>query len=156
MSGGVAVAVWLLVAVVLVLAELLTLAFVALYLAVGAAGAAIAAAFGANLGMQLAVFGVVSVASLLLTRRPLRRVLGRTPTVVSNAPTVVGKRAVVTRPILEGPGQRGQVRVGTEEWTARGESENAIAEGAKVEVVAIDGVSLVVRPVVTGADPIQS
>jgi membrane protein implicated in regulation of membrane protease activity len=77
----------------------------------------------------------------------LRRALGRTPTVITNAPTVVGKRAVVTRQILEGPGQRGQVRVGTEEWSARGESENAIAEGTTVEVIAIDGVSLVVRPV---------
>lgn len=150
MSGGTAVAVWLFVAVVLVVAELLTLAFVALYFAVGAVGAAIAGGLGANVGVQLAVFGIVSLASLVLTRRPLRRALSRTPTVVSNAPTVVGKRAVVTRPILEGPGQRGQVRVGTEEWSARGESENAIAEGATVEVVAIDGVSLIVRPVATG------
>lgn len=149
MSGGTAVAVWLLVAILLVVAELLTLAFVALYFAVGAVGAAIAGGLGANVGIQLAVFGIVSLASLLLTRRPLRRALGRTPTVVSNAPTVVGKRAVVTRPILEGPGQRGQVRVGTEEWSARGESENAIVEGTTVEVVAIDGVSLVVRPVAT-------
>ena len=147
MSGGTAVAVWLLVAVVLVVAELLTLAFVALYFAVGAVGAAIAGGLGANVGIQLAVFGIVSLASLFLTRSPLRRALSRTPTVVSNAPTVVGKRAVVTRPILEGPGQRGQVRVGTEEWSARGESENAITEGTTVEVVAIDGVSLVVRPV---------
>ena len=147
MSGGTAVAVWLLVAVVLVVTELLTLAFVALYFAVGAVGAAIAGGLGANVGVQLAVFGVVSLASLVLTRRPLRRALGRTPTVITNAPTVVGKRAVVTRPILEGPGQRGQVRVGTEEWSARGESENAIVEGTTVEVIAIDGVSLVVRPV---------
>jgi len=147
MSGGTAVAVWLLVAVVLVVAELLTLAFVALYFAVGAVGAAIAGGLGANVGIQLAVFGVVSLASLVLTRRPLRRALGRTPTAITNAPTVVGKRAVVTRPILAGPGQRGQVRVGTEEWSARGESENAIVEGATVEVIAIDGVSLVVRPV---------
>jgi membrane protein implicated in regulation of membrane protease activity len=152
LSGGTAVAVWLLVAVLLVVTELLTLAFVALYLAVGALGAAIAGGLGANVGIQLAVFGIVSLASLVLTRRPLRRALGRTPTMVSNAPTVVGKRAAVTRPILEGPGQRGQVRVGTEEWSARGESENAIPVGATVEVVAIDGVSLIVRPVATGPD----
>jgi membrane protein implicated in regulation of membrane protease activity len=154
MTGGTAVAVWLLVAVLLVVAEILTLEFVALYFAVGAMGAAIVGGFGANVGIQLAVFGVVSLASLLLTRRPLRHALNRTPAVVSNAPTVVGKRAVVTRPIHEGPGQRGQVRVGTEEWSARGEDENGIAEGTTVEVVAIDGVSLIVRPVTgrAGAD----
>jgi len=146
-DGGTAVAVWLLVAVALVVAEILTLQFVALYFAVGALGAAIVGGAGANVGIQLAIFAVVSVASLVLTRRPLRHALGRTPAVVSNAPTVVGKRAVVTRSILDGPGQRGQVRVGTEEWSARGESENAIDEGTTVEVVSIDGVSLVVRPV---------
>jgi membrane protein implicated in regulation of membrane protease activity len=65
---------------------------------------------------------------------------------------VVGKRAVVTRTIHEGPGARGQVRVGTEEWSARGEAENAIEVGATVDVIEIDGVTLVVRPV-PKADP---
>ena len=120
--------------------------------AVGTVGAAIAGGLGANVGVQLAVFGIVSLASLVLTRRPLRRALARTPTVVSNAPTVIGKRVVVTRAILEGPGQRGQVRVGTEEWSARGEAENAVTGGTTVEVVAIDGVSLVVRPIAGGPD----
>ena len=147
MDGGTAVAVWLLVAVALVVAELLTLQFVALYLAVGAVAAAVAGGLGAGVGIQLAVFAVVSVGSLLLTRRPLRHALSKTPPVVTNAPTVVGKRAVVTRPILPGPGSRGQVRVGTEEWSARGEAENAIDEGVTVDVIAIDGVTLVVRPV---------
>jgi membrane protein implicated in regulation of membrane protease activity len=71
----------------------------------------------------------------------------RQPVVQSNAPTVVGKRAVVIKPILEGPGQRGQVRVGTEHWSARSEAEAPIDEDVTVEVVAIDGVTLVVRPV---------
>jgi len=146
-EGGVAVAVWLAIAVALVLVELLTLAFVALYVAVGAIAAAVAAALGAELWLQVLVFAAVAVASLLLTRRPLRAAMRRQPQFPSNAPTVVGKRAVVTRPILEGTGQRGQVRVGTEEWSARGASEEGIAVGVTVEVTAIDGVALVVRPV---------
>jgi membrane protein implicated in regulation of membrane protease activity len=146
-EGGVAVAVWLVIALALVLAELLTLAFVALYLAVGAGAAAIAAALGAGLWLQLLVFAAVAVGSLLLTRRPLRAAMRRQPQIPSNAPTVVGKRAVVTRPILEGTGQRGQVRVGTEEWSARAASEEAIEVGVTVEVTAIDGVALVVHRV---------
>ncbi len=51
------------------------------------------------------------------------------------------------KPILEGPGQRGQVRVGTEHWSGRSEAEAAIGEDVTVEVVAIDGVTLVVRAV---------
>jgi membrane protein implicated in regulation of membrane protease activity len=109
------------------------------------------AALGGSVWVQLLVFAVVSVASLLLTRKPLLRLMSRTPQVPSNAPTVVGKRAVVVIPIEEGPGQRGQVRVGTEHWSARSEDEQAVPEGTTVDVVRIDGVSLVVRP--SGAAP---
>lgn len=147
MEGGVAIAVWAAVAALLVVAEILTLTFVALYFAAGALAASLAAAFGGGTAVQLLVFAIVSVVSLLLTRRPLLQAMQRQPVVPSNAPTVVGKRAVVIKPILEGPGQRGQVRVGTEHWSARSEAEEAIEEDVTVEVVGIDGVTLVVRPV---------
>jgi membrane protein implicated in regulation of membrane protease activity len=60
---------------------------------------------------------------------------------------MIGKRAVVVIAIDEGTGQRGQVRVGTEHWSARSEGEQAIPEGTTVEISRIDGVALVVRPV---------
>ena len=150
MEGAVAVGVWLAIALMLVLVELVTLAFVALYFSVGAVAAAIAAGLGAGFGLQAIVFAAVSVLSLLLTRRPLRAAMRRQPQIPSNAPTVVGKRATVTRPILEGPGRRGQVRVGTEEWSARSSTEAAIDAGVTVEVLEIDGVTLVVSPVEAG------
>jgi membrane protein implicated in regulation of membrane protease activity len=146
-DGGVGLAVWLVIALALVGVELATLAFVALYLAIGAVGAGIAAVSGAGPPLQVLVFAVVAVASLVLTRKPLMRALRKTPAVVSNAPTVLGKRAVVTVAVEPGPGQRGQVRVGTEYWSARSEDENAIDEGTTVEVAGIDGVALVIRPV---------
>ena len=147
MDGGAGLAIWLVVALVLVGVELATLAFIALYLAVGAVGAGIASIAGAELPLQVLVFAVVAIASLVLTRKPLMRALGKTPSIVSNAPTVLGKRAVVTVAVEAGPGQRGQVRVGTEYWSARSEDENPIADGTTVEGAGIDGVALVVRPV---------
>ena len=147
MEGGAGLAIWLVVALVLVGVELATLAFISLYLAVGAVGAGIASVAGADLPLQVLVFAVVAIASLVLTRKPLMRALGKTPVVVSNAPNVIGKRAVMTVAVDAGPGQRGQVRVGTEYWSARSEDENPIADGTTVEVAGIDGVALVVRPV---------
>ena len=141
-----AIVIWIILALVFAGAELLTLSFVAFYPAIGALAAAVTAALGGDVWIQLLVFVVVSVVSLLLTRKPLLRLMSRTPQVPSNAPTVVGKRAVVVIAVEEGPGQRGQVRVGTEHWSARSEHERAIAEGVTVDVVRIDGVSLVVRP----------
>ena len=142
-----AAVIWLVIALVFIGIEVATLTFVALYPALGALVAGISGLLGAGIGVQFALFAVVSVATLLLTRRPLRRMMRNTPLVPSNAETVLGKRAVVIVAIDEGPGQRGQVRVGTEHWSARADNEQAIAEGVTVEVARIDGVALVVRPV---------
>lgn len=147
MDGVTAVAVWLVIALVLVGIELLTLAFIALYLAVGAVAAAVVGGAGGNLLLQLLTLAVVSIGTLVLTRRPLMRLLDRTPAVTSNALTVVGKRATVTVPIAAGPGHRGQIRVGTEYWSATATDEQAIPADATVEVVALEGVTAIVERV---------
>jgi len=146
-TGVVALAVWLVIALVLIGAELMSMAFIALYLAVGAIAAGIVGAAGANFGIQILVFAVVSVVSLIATRKPLKRALDRTPVVASNAQTVVGKHAVVTVALDEGPGHRGQIRVGTEYWSARSSDDHSIEEGATVEVAGIEGVTALVRRV---------
>jgi membrane protein implicated in regulation of membrane protease activity len=102
---------------------------------------------GGHIGIQVIVFAVVTVVSLLLTRKPLLRMMKRMPNVPSNASNVIGRRAVVVIAIEPGPGQRGQVRVGTEHWSAKSENERPIDVGTTVEVARIDGVALVVRPV---------
>jgi membrane protein implicated in regulation of membrane protease activity len=149
-TGVAALAVWLVIALVLVGLELATLAFIALYLAVGSVAAAIVGASGGNIAVQVLVFAIVSIATLVLTRAPLKKALDRTPQVVSNALTVVGKHAMVTVPLAEGPGHRGQIRVGTEYWSARSNDDQPIAVGTTVEVVGIEGVTALVRRVVPG------
>jgi membrane protein implicated in regulation of membrane protease activity len=149
MSGGTAIVVWLVGALALLGVETFTLAFVAVYVALGATCAAVAAAAGAGFGTQVIVFVAVAVLSLTSTRHMLRRALGRTPLVHSGAQSVVGRHAVVTVAIPTGPGGRGQIRVGTEYWSAKSEHELAagIAEGTTVEVLGIEGVTAVVRPI---------
>jgi len=143
----VAAVIWIVIALALFGLEVLTLSFVAFYPAFGALAAALTALLGGNVGIQVIVFAVVTVVALLLTRKPLLRMMKRMPSVPSNASTVVGRRAVVVIAIESGPGERGQVRVGTEHWSAKSENEQAIVESTTVEVVRIDGVALVVRPV---------
>ena len=153
MSKTEALAVWLVGALVLVGLESVTLAFVAVYVALGAVCGAIAAAAGASFGVQTIVFVVVTVASLVLTRRPLRAALARTPLVKSNVQTIVGRHAVVTVPLPAGPGGRGQIKVGTEYWSAKREGDlgAAVPEGTTVEVLRVEGVTAVVEPVDGGA-----
>ena len=150
-SHGAEITVWLVGALVLLGIETFTLAFVAVYVALGAVCAAVAAAFGAGFGIQVIVFIGVAVLSLLLTRRLLRKALGRTPLIQSGAQNIVGRHAVVTVAIPPSPGGRGQVKIGTEFWTASGESDSTlgIEEGTTVEVLALEGVSAIVKPVAT-------
>jgi membrane protein implicated in regulation of membrane protease activity len=152
----VAVVIWILIALTLFGLEVLTLSFVALYPAIGSLAAALAAALGGEIGIQVIVFAVVTVVTLLLTRKPLLRLMRRMPNVPSNASNVVGRRAVVVIAIDPGPGQRGQVRVGTEHWSAKSENERPIGVGTTVEVARIDGVALVVRPVGNVLEPAQT
>ncbi len=148
MSGKTAVVVWIVLALVLVAFETFTVAFLGIYLAVGALGAAATAALGGALWLQLVVFAVVSAATLLLTRPALRSRFVNAPLVPSNVPALVGRRGVVVVAIPAGTGGRGLVRIGTEDWSARSDSERAVDVDATVEVVAIEGVAVIVRPVV--------
>lgn len=143
------IAVWLVVALLLLVGEALTLSFVALYFGVGAVAAALAAAAGANIVVQVLVFAAVSVLSLVLTRGLVRRWMQRMPLVQSNAQTIVGERGIVTVP-MAALGGRGQIKVGTEYWTARPADDGAIDEGVRVEVVELTGVTAIVRPLAAG------
>ncbi|MBA2358362.1 MAG: NfeD family protein [Actinobacteria bacterium] len=139
--------VWLIVGVVLLGVEAMTLTFVAVYFGVAGLAAAIVAGLGAPLWSQVLIFCGVSLLGMGLTRRIATRMF-RGPVVKSNVHTLAGRRGVVTQPIDAGEG-RGQVRIGTEYWTARAYFEDApaIPSGARVEVVRVEGVTAIVLPI---------
>jgi membrane protein implicated in regulation of membrane protease activity len=135
--------IWVVAAVVLVIAEATTTAFVAIYFGFAALVTAVAALLGLPVALQLVVFGVVSVGSMVLTRPAPRRAAGKTASIRTGVDAMQGRIGVVVRPIAEL--EPGQVKVGGETWTARsfydGES---IPEGARVEVVRVEGVTALV------------
>lgn len=142
------VAFWVVAALALLGLEAMSMALVGAYFALGAFAAAVAASLDAALWVQVIVFAVVSVVSLGLTRRPLKAALKSVPLVPSNAPAIVGRRGVITIAIPAGTGARGQVRIGTEDWSARpADGNEGIAIGTTVEVVALEGVTALVRGV---------
>jgi membrane protein implicated in regulation of membrane protease activity len=146
-SGTTGVVVWVVLALILIALETVTVAFIGIYLGIGALCAAAVAALGGALWLQLVVFAVVSAVTLLVTRPALRSRFVNAPLVPSNVPALVGRRGVVVVAIPAGTGGRGQVRVGTEDWSARSSDETVIEAGATVEVVAVEGVAVIVRPV---------
>jgi membrane protein implicated in regulation of membrane protease activity len=138
--------IWLGMAAVLTLVELLTIAFVASYLAVGALAAAGAWGLGLPFGAQVVVFVAVSVGLLAITRRQVVRLAsqhGRPA--AAHGPQLAGRVGVVTREI--GPHRAGQVRIGTEPWTARAyNGSERIPAGTTVEVMLVEGATALVHP----------
>lgn len=139
--------IWGALAAGLVVAEVVTVTFVAIYFAVGAAVAAMVAWLGGEVVWQLLAFSVTGIVLMVLTRPFLKGRL-EPADVPTNVSRLVGKGGIVTITI-DNDANTGQIRVGTEYWTARvveAAGEQVIPVDARVTVDAIEGVTARVRP----------
>lgn len=133
---------WIVLAAAFIALEVATMAFVAIYFALGAIAAAIVAWLDGGLEWQLLAFSVAGIALLALTRGLLKRTL-ESPDIATNVDRMVGKGGIVTIPI-DNDASTGQIRVGTEYWTARWpEDQNGgtIGVDERVTIVAVEGVT---------------
>ena len=136
--------VWLIVAAVLGVAELLTTTLAFGLIAVAAVVAAVIGAFHLDLAVQLAAFVVAAVAGLGLVRPIAIRHIKQPPLLRTGTAALVGRSAIVLEEITE---HSGRVRIGGEEWSSRPYDESlVIPVGAKVDVMQINGATAVVYP----------
>ncbi len=145
-SPQIAAVLWLFLGVLFAVGEGLTVQLIAIWFALGAAGAAIVAMFGASLLTQCVVFLVLSVASLAATR-PLLKSKLRVHKESTNADRVIGAVGIVGEAI-DNDLARGRVSVLGLDWSARSVDGSLIEQGSKVRVLAIDGVKVIVERVV--------
>ena len=125
------------------IAEGVTAGLVSIWFVFGSLAALAAAFLNAPLGVQVALFVVVSAVTLALTRPMVKRLMRRRsePT---NLDRVVGQTGRVTEAI-DNTAPSGAVYVGGKTWTARSESGEVIPAGTQVTVVRIEGVKLLVK-----------
>jgi membrane protein implicated in regulation of membrane protease activity len=136
--------IWLILAAVLGVAELVTVTLTLGLLAVAAGAAAIVGAFGIPVPFQILTFVVVAGAGLVLVRPVAVRHLKQPPPLRTGTAALVGRSAVVLREVN---GHDGRVRIGGEEWSARCYDETlVIPAGATVDVIQIEGASALVYP----------
>ncbi|MCL1891514.1 MAG: NfeD family protein [Coriobacteriia bacterium] len=135
--------IWVILAALLCVGEMLTASFFLLPFGVGAIVAALAAVLGVPLFAQWLIFIVVSVIALFALR-PLARRITKNTGVRSGAERLVG----LVGEVIDGeaPGGLIRVRVDREEWNANVVDGSKPAVGAPMQVVAIDGTRLVVQP----------
>jgi len=134
--------VWVILAAALAIGEVLTLGFLLGLLALAAVVAGVVAAVGGGVVLQLIVFIVASLASLLLIR-PIAKQHLRTPASIrTGTAALVGTKALVTERVDD---LGGQVKIGGEIWSARAFMEGQVIEpGARVEVAKIEGATALV------------
>ena len=139
-------AAWLVLAVALGVAELVSLDLILIMVAVGAIVGALAALASLPFVLQVLLAAGSSAAMLALVRPNLVKKLHQGPDLVTGTGKLVGQQGVVTEELsIHHPGR---VKVGGEIWSACPYDESlTIAPGATVEVFAIRGATAYVHPV---------
>jgi membrane protein implicated in regulation of membrane protease activity len=139
-------AAWLVLAVGLGVAELVSLDLVLLMMAAGALVAAVVALAGAPIILQVLLAAGASTAMLMLVRPSLIARLHDGPTLVSGHNKLVGQQGLVTEELSAM--NPGRVKIAGEIWSACPYDEGlTIPSGARVEVFAIRGATAYVHPV---------
>lgn len=135
---------WLSIAAVLGIAELMTATLDLLLLAVAALAGAGVAALGLGIGLQLLAFAVTAAAMITVVRPMARRHLTAYPQLRTGVAALIGREAVVLSPVGR---ESGRVRIGGEEWSARSyDPDLLIPAGTSVDVFAIEGATALVHP----------
>jgi membrane protein implicated in regulation of membrane protease activity len=138
-------AIWLSLAFLLGIAEIMSLDLVLIMLAVGAlAGAAVAVVAPTLWWLQILVAAGISVMMLLLLRPTLLAKVRNMPGYRSSADKMVGSSGVAISQIDK---SGGEIKVDGQSWSARPYSSDVVIEqGTEIEVYEIDGVIAVVYP----------
>jgi len=136
---------WLIVAGIFFVGEMFTAGFLIFWLGIAALITMVVSFFVSNLIVQMTVFIIASVILIFATKPFVKKFIHVKET-KTNAFSIIGKRALVIKNI-DSVNENGQIKVNGETWTAIGENDDKIEKGTEVEVVSINGVKAVVKPI---------
>lgn len=135
--------VWLVIVIAASVIEVMTVNLVTVWFVASGIAALIAAYFGAKVITQLAIFVILGTALLLLTKKPLEKLLNKTNKHRTNLDRILDMEGIVTEEIKKG--STGEVKVDGKRWTAI--ANKTIKKDSTVKILKIDGVKLVVEEV---------
>ena len=136
---------WLWVALVIIFTaiELLTLGLTTVWFAIAALAMVFLSALKISLPVQVLIFLAIS-AILLFFTRPIAVKKLKLGKIKTNVDSLIGKHALVIKEI--GEFEKGEVKISGQVWSAHAEDDSPIAEGTKCEVLRVEGVQLIVKP----------
>ena len=136
--------IWIIVAMLCLIIELGSGDFFVTCFAIGALGAMVSSLFGVPLWLQVIIFAVCSVLSLVFVRPPLVHALHASgDNRLSNAEALIGRTGTVEEPIT---GEHsGYVKIDGDVWKAVSTDLETIQRGERVRVVKMDSIILTVE-----------
>ncbi len=136
--------IWIGFAVIMVVCEAFTSQLVSIWFVLGAVSAAVTTIFTPSIAIQSAVFLIVSLVALIVTKPLVKKLKEKRGVTSTNADRLVGRTGVVISDIAD-THTVGQVKVEGEIWSAKSEKA-PLNKDTKIKVLAIEGVKLIVEP----------
>lgn len=135
--------IWMAIAAVFIIGEILTPGFFLLWFGIGAVMAGILALLGFGGGWQWGAFIIIASILFVISRRFAERFTKKQPSGIG-ADRFISEKGVVLEEIDNIKGT-GLVRLRNEDWRADSDTGEIIPAGKKIEVVRVVGTHLVVR-----------
>lgn len=135
---------WIILAIVFLAVEFGTVALISLWFVGGSVAALAVSLLDGPLWLQVLVFGLVSLALLLMVRPFLKKYIDPRK-VQTNVDAMRGKQAVLTETV-DNLNATGALQISGVVWTARSADGSVIPAGTVVTVQGVEGVKLLVLP----------
>lgn len=134
--------VWLIIIIALAIIELMTVSLTTIWFVASGLVALILSYFETSFYIQFATFVILGTLLLLLTRKPLVKMLNKSKQ-KTNLDLIIDSEGIVTEDIIKN--EPGEVKVKGQRWTAIANS--TIKKGSTVKILKIEGVKLIVEEV---------
>lgn len=135
---------WIILAIVFLAVEFGTVALISLWFVGGSVAALAVSLLDGPLWLQVLVFGLVSLALLLMVRPFLKKYIDPRK-VQTNVDAMRGKQAVLTETV-DNLNATGALQISGVVWTARSADGSVIPAGTVVTVLGVEGSKLQVLP----------
>lgn len=131
--------IWLIIAILLMIGEIYTPGFFLFCISIGALSAAATAIVTKSIMIQISIFVVVIIISVLLIRPVLNKFFVKDKK--TNSQRMIGMNVVVEEEITKE--NKGRVKINGESWFAS--ANETISKGEKVIIDSIDGLTVKVH-----------
>lgn len=137
--------VWLILAGMFLIIEIISVGFLVFWFSIGALIAMVASLFIKSIVAQATIFVISSAILLFVTRPFVSKITQKDEVVKTNVYSIEGKVAKVVVDVdpIEG---KGQIKVDGEIWSAKSYNDTVIPKDTEVLIEKVDGVKAIVKP----------